>query len=113
MFFHICPVFEERPYFGLTMFFCICPACLSAEQERKERNFITLFCTFHSMNTNEIDKRKTMKRKYFYVKLFEFQEGQFFGRTSNIVNTVNIPWVGLTMLQFWTHHATVLDWLAQ
>jgi len=79
-------------------------------KSQKWKNSTSLFCAIHSMNTNAIDKRKTTKRKYFYVKLFEFQEGAFFGRTSNMVNSVVIvPWVGLAMLWFWTHHATVLD----
>jgi len=78
-------------------------------KSQKERNLTCLFSTFHSMYTNEVDKTKTTKRKCFYLKLFKFQEGPLFGRTSNIVNTDDTPWFGLTMLWFWTHHAMVLD----
>jgi len=78
----MCPFFEDRPYFGLTMFFCICPACLPAEEMWNSTN---LFCPLFSLSTNMVQITKTKKRKQIIVMICSWQEGPYFGRTSNIL----------------------------
>jgi len=62
VFFHICPFFEDRPYFGLTMFFRICPACLPAGELQKTKEFhrslLPIVFPEYKFDTNNKNKEK-------------------------------------------------------
>jgi len=111
MFLHTCQSFKERPYFGLIMFFCICPACLPVGQKQKAKEFgqslLPIIFTDYKCNR----QNKNNNRKMFLCKVIQIPQGTIFWLHQQHHEHSHIPWFGLAMPWFWTHHKMVLDCL--